>query len=64
MIINDYVLQELNQQRRTQVADAIAAQRETQHGRRPRLRVVRRLTRTGARTRPVIDAVGARPLAH
>ena len=60
MIVNDYVLRELNQQRRAQVADNIAALRATKDRRQPRLSVLPRRTRTAPTTQPVTTAVALR----
>ena len=60
MIVNDYVLRELNRQRRAQVADNIAALRATKDRWQPRLSVLGRRTRTAPTTQPVTTAVAFR----
>jgi hypothetical protein len=61
VIVNDYVLRELNRQRRAQVADNIAAAlRATKDRWQPRLSVLGRRTRTAPTTQPVTTAVAFR----
>lgn len=57
MIINDYVLMELDQQRRAQVADSIAALRVAKDRRRSRVSLFRRRTRTARTNQPVTNTV-------
>jgi hypothetical protein len=57
MIINDYVLMELNQQRRAQVAENLAALRATKDQHRRWARLWRRRNRTVPSPRPVTNTV-------
>ena len=59
MIINDYVLMELNQQRRAQVADNLAALRATKDEHRRWASAWRRRTRTTTTTRHPVTTTAA-----
>lgn len=66
MIINECVLMELNQQRRAQVADNMAALRATMDRRRWRINVFGRRKETATITQPVLKtiAIGTGSTAH
>ena len=67
MIVNEYVLMELNQQRRAEVAGNIAAVRAARKDRRrPRVSALRRRTRTVTSTQPVTTTIvlGTGSAAH
>jgi hypothetical protein len=57
VIVNDYVLRELNRQRRAQVADNLAALRTAEDHRRRQISPWRRRSRRAPTAQPVTTAV-------